>query len=70
MTPIAGQHRVMRAMVLHRPGDRLQLTNIELPAPQPDQVHIRIEACGVYRTDLHVIDGDLPEPGLPLIPRP
>ena len=38
------------------------------PEPGPGQVALRVEACGVCRTDLHVVDGDLPHPKLPLIP--
>jgi propanol-preferring alcohol dehydrogenase len=55
-------------MVLHRGSDRLFLDDVDLPAPGPGQVRITIEACGVCRTDLHVVDGELPDPTLPLIP--
>ncbi|MDH4230048.1 MAG: zinc-dependent alcohol dehydrogenase family protein [Nitrospirota bacterium] len=50
----------MRAMRLHRPGAPLRLETIPTPAPQAGQVLIRVAACGVCRTDLHVADGDLP----------
>ncbi len=58
----------MRAMVLTRPG--LPLTMQELPQrlPGSGEVRVRIAACGVCRTDLHVVDGELPNPKLPLIP--
>jgi propanol-preferring alcohol dehydrogenase len=58
----------MFAMVLKQP--RTALEWLELPDPHPGagQVRVRIAACGVCRTDLHVIDGELPEPKLPLIP--
>jgi propanol-preferring alcohol dehydrogenase len=58
----------MRAMVLTQPGQPLQQR--ELPTPQPgrDQVLVRVRACAVCRTDLHVVDGELPEPKLPLVP--
>ncbi|PWE31402.1 alcohol dehydrogenase [Maritimibacter sp. 55A14] len=58
----------MRAMVLERPGGRLEAREIELPEPGAGEVRIRIEACGVCRTDLHILDGDLPDPALPLVP--
>lgn len=58
----------MRAMLFERPGTPLRL--VELPRPQaaPGQVLIAVEACGVCRTDLHLIDGELPEPLLPVVP--
>ena len=58
----------MRAMVLERsPGE---LRRKELPRPEPGsgQLLIKVHACGVCRTDLHVVDGDLTEPKLPLVP--
>lgn len=58
----------MRAMVLERPGEALRLADPARPEPGPGQVLIRVEACGVCRTDLHILDGDLTEPALPLIP--
>ncbi|MFO7855433.1 MAG: zinc-dependent alcohol dehydrogenase family protein [Paracoccaceae bacterium] len=57
----------MRAMVLDRPGEPLALRDLETPEPGPGQVRLRVEACGVCRTDLHVVDGELPDPKLPLI---
>jgi propanol-preferring alcohol dehydrogenase len=59
--------RKMRAMVLTKPGAPLQAQEVDVPAPELQQVLIRIHACGVCRTDLHVLDGELPEPKLPLI---
>src|SRR5436190_5429584 len=58
----------MRAMVLARA--RAPLEPAELPAlePGPGQVLLRVHACGVCRTDLHIVDGELPEPKLPLVP--
>jgi alcohol dehydrogenase, propanol-preferring len=58
----------MRAMVLEAP--RTSLVCRELPVPKPDsnQVLIKVHACGVCRTDLHVVDGELPDPKLPIIP--
>src|SRR5689334_4799192 len=57
----------MRAMILDLP--RRPLRSGELPDPRPGegQVLIRVQACGVCRTDLHVADGELPHPSLPLV---
>ena len=57
----------MRAMILNAQGEPLQDVQVPDPRPGPGQVLIRVEACAVCRTDLHVFDGDLPEPKLPLI---
>jgi len=58
----------MRAMVLHKPGTPLQDCVVPDPEPGSGQVLVRIAACGVCRTDLHLVDGDLAEPKLPIIP--
>jgi propanol-preferring alcohol dehydrogenase len=58
---------VMLAMVLESPGGPLQPRQVPVPEPGPQQVLIRVQACGVCRTDLHILDGDLKEPKLPLI---
>ncbi|MBX5473509.1 MAG: zinc-dependent alcohol dehydrogenase family protein [Thermoleophilia bacterium] len=58
----------MRAMVLHQPGEPLRLEELPVPEPGPGQVLLRVVACGVCRTDLHVVDGELPRPKLPLVP--
>jgi propanol-preferring alcohol dehydrogenase len=58
----------MRAMVLERPGTPLVPRDLPDPVPGPGQVALRVTACGVCRTDLHVVDGDLTEPKLPLVP--
>ncbi|WP_244901232.1 zinc-dependent alcohol dehydrogenase family protein [Jannaschia aquimarina] len=55
-------------MVLHAGARRLQAERVDLPPPGRGAVEITVEACGVCRTDLHVVDGDLPDPALPLIP--
>lgn len=60
--------RSMRAMVLERPGEALKAVDLPLPVPQPGQVLLRVEACGVCRTDLHLVDGELPDPVLPMVP--
>ena len=58
----------MRAMVLERSGAPLVLSELARPEPGPGQVLIEIAACGVCRTDLHVVDGELTQPKLPLVP--
>lgn len=58
----------MKAMVLAEQGQPLRLEEVERPRPGPGQVLLRVRTCGVCRTDLHVVDGDLPDPKLPLIP--
>lgn len=58
----------MRAMVLDRPGTPLRLAELPVPEPAAGQVLIRVEACGVCRTDLHLVDGELPDTVLPVIP--
>jgi alcohol dehydrogenase, propanol-preferring len=58
----------MRAMVLEAPGQLLRAMDLAIPTPSPTQVLIRIHACGICRTDLHVVDGELPQPKLPLLP--
>ena len=58
----------MRAMVLDKPRQPLQLRDIERPRPAKGQLLVRIATCGVCRTDLHVVDGELLDPKLPLIP--
>lgn len=54
-------------MVLESQGKPLQLQEIPVPQPGPEQVLIQVHVCGVCRTDLHIADGDLTEPKLPLI---
>jgi propanol-preferring alcohol dehydrogenase len=58
----------MRAMVLRRPGAPLALEEMPTPEPAPHELRLRVEACGVCRTDLHVVDGELPHPLLPITP--
>ena len=58
----------MRAMVLGQAGSRLTLESLPIPRPGTGEFRIRVHACAVCRTDLHVIDGDLPHPHLPLVP--
>src|SRR6516164_9269986 len=58
----------MHAMVLERACAPLVMRERAVPAPGPGEVLIAIAACGVCRTDLHVVDGELPDPALPLVP--
>jgi propanol-preferring alcohol dehydrogenase len=58
----------MRAMLLEVPGRALRPACIAIPKPAAGQVRIRVRACAVCRTDLHVVDGELPNPRLPLVP--
>ncbi|MGZ3457664.1 MAG: zinc-dependent alcohol dehydrogenase family protein, partial [Archangium sp.] len=57
----------MRAMVLHAPGQPLRLEERPVPEPAPEQLLLKVHACAVCRTDLHVLDGELPRPKLPLV---
>ncbi len=58
----------MRAMILEQPRQPLRPIDRPMPAPGPRQVLVEVLACGVCRTDLHIVDGDLTEPRLPIIP--
>jgi propanol-preferring alcohol dehydrogenase len=57
----------MRAMILNVPGSPLRLADLPVPVPGADQVLLQVRACGVCRTDLHITDGELPHPKLPLV---
>jgi alcohol dehydrogenase, propanol-preferring len=59
---------MMRAMVLDRPGTPLVARDWPVPSPAAGEVLIAVSACGVCRTDLHVVDGELPDPKLPIVP--
>ncbi|HEX6290062.1 MAG TPA: zinc-dependent alcohol dehydrogenase family protein [Herpetosiphonaceae bacterium] len=58
----------MFAMLLDRPRQPLRAAEVPIPTPADDEVLIRVHACGLCRTDLHVVDGELTQPKLPLIP--
>ena len=58
----------MKAMVLKNIKQPLEAVEMEKPIPQPGQLLLKIRACGICRTDLHVVDGELTEPKLPLVP--
>jgi len=58
---------MMRAMVLEEVGKPLRSMQVPVPEPRPEQVLLRVHACGVCRTDLHIVDGELPRPKLPLV---
>ncbi|CAM5280422.1 MULTISPECIES: zinc-dependent alcohol dehydrogenase family protein [unclassified Thauera] len=66
--PLVALPATMRAMVLERSGEPLRARALALPRPGHGQVLLRVEACGVCRTDLHLVDGELPDPLLPMIP--
>lgn len=55
-------------MLLEKPGQPLRLAEVPIPLPTTGKIQIKIHACGVCRTDLHIVDGELPNPLLPLIP--
>jgi propanol-preferring alcohol dehydrogenase len=55
-------------MVLERPGTALELREMPLPRPSAGELLLKVKACGICRTDLHVVDGELTEPKLPLVP--
>jgi propanol-preferring alcohol dehydrogenase len=57
----------MQAMILDAPGKPLRLAEVPVPEPGRNQVLIRVHACGICRTDLHILDGELKDPKLPLI---
>ncbi|WP_126982407.1 zinc-dependent alcohol dehydrogenase family protein [Brucella melitensis] len=58
----------MKAMVLEKPGQPLVLVERPDPLPGPGQIRLKVEVCAVCRTDLHVVDGELERPKLPLVP--
>lgn len=58
----------MRAMVFEQPGQPLVPRMLPVPSPGAHQVLVRVQACGICRTDLHIVDGELSEPVLPLVP--
>src|SRR5215211_2228555 len=63
-----GRLTAMRALVLHAPRTPLRDEDLPRPRPGPGQVALRVGACAVCRTDLHIVDGELPRPKLPLVP--
>jgi propanol-preferring alcohol dehydrogenase len=58
----------MKAMVLEKPGMPLRMVERDTPEPRAGEVLVEVRACAVCRTDLHVVDGDLTEPSLPIVP--
>jgi propanol-preferring alcohol dehydrogenase len=58
----------VKAMRFHRPGEALRLDEIPTPTPAAGQVLVKVHACGVCRTDLHLVDSELPDPVLPIVP--
>jgi alcohol dehydrogenase, propanol-preferring len=67
-TGVAELNEMMKAMALSRPGRPLELIEKETPRPGAGELLLRVLACGVCRTDLHVVDGELPDPALPITP--
>src|SRR5665811_918746 len=57
----------VRAMILESLGQALRLCDMQMPSPSAGELLVRVAACAVCRTDLHVVDGELPDPKLPLI---
>ncbi|MBV8413063.1 MAG: zinc-dependent alcohol dehydrogenase family protein [Alphaproteobacteria bacterium] len=58
----------MKAMVLPAVGQKLRLEHRPLPQPGPGEIRLRVEACGICRTDLHIVDGELGDTRLPIVP--
>lgn len=58
----------MRAMILEAPGQPLKVAELPMPTAAPEQVLLKVHACGICRTDLHIVDGELTQPKLPLVP--
>lgn len=58
----------MLAMVLEQPGEALKIMKLPVPVPGRGELLLKVQACGICRTDLHVVEGELIEPRLPLIP--
>jgi propanol-preferring alcohol dehydrogenase len=58
----------VRAMILDAPGEPLRVAEVPVPEPGEGQILLRVHCCAVCRTDLHVVDGELTDPSLPLIP--
>ena len=60
----------MKAMVLKKLKTPLEWTDLADREPGPGEIRVKVAACGVCRTDLHVVDGELPDPQIPIIPGP
>lgn len=57
----------MFAMVLHEPGGPLEALDLPVPPPAGGEIRVKVHVCGVCRTDLHILDGELGDPKLPLV---
>jgi alcohol dehydrogenase, propanol-preferring len=69
MCPMISRGVRMRAMALMRRADgKVEPAELDVPPPGPSEILVRVLACGVCRTDLHVVDGDLPDPTIPVVP--
>lgn len=58
----------MHAMIMEKLGEKLKYVKLPVPTPMSNEILIKVHACGICRTDLHVVDGDLKHPTLPIIP--
>lgn len=58
----------MKAMMMEHPGEILKITELPIPQPKPHEVLLKVHTCGICRTDLHVVDGELSHPKIPVIP--
>ena len=58
----------VRAMVLNAVREPLEAADLPAPEPGPGEIRVAVRACGVCRTDLHLVDGELPDPKLPVVP--
>ena len=67
MKSLINKNKIMRVMILDAPGQLLRLADLPIPTPKPEQVLLRVHACGICRTDLHIVDGELTQPKLPLV---
>ena len=66
--PFSKSEIAMHAMVLNKLGAALEWTELADPEPGPGEIRVRVVACGVCRTDLHIVDGELPDPKVPIVP--
>ncbi len=65
---IISKNETMDAMILYQQNSELVYTRTNIPEISDEQVLVKVETCGLCRTDLHIIDGELENPELPLIP--
>src|SRR5580704_13202327 len=68
LEPLTEPENAMQAMMLKQLGAALEWTDLADRQPGPGEIRVKVAACGVCRTDLHVVDGELPNPTVPIIP--